>query len=102
MFYVNGTTFSTFRFPFVLLFAICHHSHKPGAFCRVLEHFLVLKTDSSVVTLHNVTEVVDERLNSWVVFVIDVCDLLVTEWTLLTSWVGSSLWFLNHNKWGVD
>jgi hypothetical protein len=80
------------------LFSVSHHSHESCSFCRVLEHFLVTETYSCVVTLHNVTEVVDERLYRWVVFVIDVCDLLVTEWTLLTSWVGSSLWFLSHNK----
>ena len=51
----------------------------------MLEHLLVLETDTGVVTLADVAEVIDERLHHAIVFVIDVLCFLLTEVTLLEA-----------------
>ena len=43
----------------------------------------MLETDAGVVSLHDVTEVVDEWLHDGIVLIVDVLHVLVTEGTLL-------------------
>jgi len=63
----------------------------------------VLETDSRVIPLHNVTEVINERFHGWVVFVVDVLHALLAELTLLVAGVGpTGLLVLWHNKSGLD
>ncbi len=89
-----------FHFPlFVLcLFSVRHHAHKASALYRVFQHFLVLKADTGVVPLHNVTEVVDERLHSRVVLPVDVLGSAITERASFVSWVGAAFGFLSHGS----
>jgi len=51
----------------------------------------VLEACSTVVTLADVTEVIDKRLERRIVFVVDVADFLFTEVTLLFARVATSL-----------
>ena len=60
----------------------------------------MLETDTGVVALHDITEVVDEWLHAWVVLPVDIYDLLLTEGTLLGSGISATLWFLRHGGWG--
>lgn len=51
------------------------------------------KTDSRVVPLHDVAEVIDERLDRWVVLVVDVLRAAAsgTEGALLQAGIGPAL-----------
>ncbi len=56
------------------------------------------KTDSAVVTLADVSEIIDERLHDGIVFVIDVSDFFVAKSTLLQAWIGTVVILLaGHN-----
>ena len=51
----------------------------------------MLQADSGVITLADISEVIDERLHRRIVFVVNVDDLLITERTLLLTWVSAVL-----------
>lgn len=51
----------------------------------------MLETCSTVVTFADISKVVDEWLQRWVILIIDVHDLAVTEVTLLFARVTAAL-----------
>lgn len=59
----------------------------------------MLETYTGVVTLADVTEVIDERLHETVVFVIDVNGLFLTEGTLLETRVTAILILIAAGCW---
>src|SRR3990167_5875060 len=70
---------------------ICEHRQEACAFdCRA-QQLLMLQADACVVLGANVAEVVRVRLESWVIFVIDVLGLLAAERTWLALQIRTPL-----------
>jgi hypothetical protein len=66
---------------------------------RSAQHFLMPEADSGVVALANGTKVIGEGFDRWVVFVINVLRVTLTEGTLFASGVASPLLLgLKHNE----
>ncbi len=74
--------------------SIRHHAHESRTLDGVLKHFLVLETHSGVVALHNIAEVVDERLHGGVILVVDVLRFFEAEGTLLSPRITTLLLLL--------
>jgi len=80
------------------LFPVRHHPQKPCSLYCILQHFLVLEADAGVVALPDVTKVIKERFDGWVVLVVYVLCILVTEGALLMARICPALLLLASHK----
>jgi hypothetical protein len=74
-----------------LLLPIRNEPHKPRSLNRIPQAFLVLETRARVVPLHDVAEVIRERLDGGVILVIDVIDFLDAERALFAARIRAPL-----------